>query len=92
MKSLEVAIGGKIIPLKVEQEEEALIIEIVEDLNKKLRELQLMYSNKDMSDCMAMTLLTFALDKYKQQQKESSDQQINAKLNEASTLLDKMLA
>lgn len=92
MKSLEVAIGGKIIPLKVEQDEEALIIEIVEDLNKKLRELQLMYTNKDMSDCMAMTLLTFALDNYKHQQKEGPDQLINTKLEEASSILDNMLA
>jgi cell division protein ZapA len=62
MKRLEVAIGGRVFPLKVEEEEVAVILETVDEINEKLRNLQSTYSNNDMQDCLSMLILTYAVE------------------------------
>jgi cell division protein ZapA (FtsZ GTPase activity inhibitor) len=62
MKSIEVTIAGRPFPLKVSQEEEALLHRVVDEINEKVRNLQHTYSQKDKQDCLSMTLLTYALE------------------------------
>ena len=91
MKRLEIAIGGRIYPLKVEENEVATVMETVDEINQKLLDLQTTYSTKDMQDCLSMTLLTYAVDKRKQK-KDSDTSEIESKLSKMSSLLDKIIA
>ena len=92
MKSLEVSIGGRMIPLKIDEKEEQMILDVVTDLNNKLRELQVMYASKDMQDCMAMTLLTFAFEANKNKQVNTPSEVLQDKLKRVHALLDEMAA
>jgi cell division protein ZapA len=76
MKSIEVMIAGRSFPLKVTEDEEAIIMEVAEDINEKVRNLQNTYLKKDKQDCLSMALLTYALE--------------TAKLKNALTELDEM--
>lgn len=38
---------------------------IVNEINEKVNDFQLTYTNKDKQDCLAMAALTFAVDNYK---------------------------
>jgi len=62
MKSIEVMIAGRSFPLKVTEDEEAMITEVAEDINEKVRNLQNTYLQKDKQDCLSMALLTYALE------------------------------
>ena len=76
MKSIEVMIAGRSFPLKVTEDEEAIIMEIAEEINEKVRNLQNTYLQKDKQDCLSMALLTYALE--------------TAKLKNALTELDEL--
>ena len=66
-----------------------MVKEVVEELNTKLKELQMTYSHKDLQDCLSMTLLSYAVEYYKQ--KDNGDEEslvqrladIEAQLDEA---------
>jgi len=62
MKSIEVVIAGRSFPLKVTEEEEALILQVIEEINEKVHNLQNIYLQKDKQDCLSMALLTYALE------------------------------
>ena len=91
MKRLEVAIGGRVYPLKVEEDEVALILETVDGLNENLRSLQATYSNKDMQDCLAMTILEYAVDRQKNQFKQEADE-IESRLDQVELALDGLIS
>ena len=76
MKSIEVMIAGRSFPLKVTEDEEAIIMEVAEEINEKVRNLQNTYLQKDKQDCLSMALLTYALE--------------TAKLKNALTELDEL--
>ncbi|HLF63069.1 MAG TPA: cell division protein ZapA [Saprospiraceae bacterium] len=62
MKSIEVVIAGRSFPLKVTEEEEALVLQVIEEINEKVHNLQNIYLQKDKQDCLSMALLTYALE------------------------------
>lgn len=86
MKSIEVMIAGRAFPLKVTEEEAAIVLQVTEEINEKIRNLQNTYLQKDKQDCLSMALLTYALETAKlkhelsglQELREISDQLENS--------------
>ena len=79
------------IPLKVTEEEGALVKRVVEELNKKLKDLQMTYSRKDLQDCLSMTLLSYAVEYYKQKDNRD-DESLNKRLADIEKQLDEAIA
>ena len=73
MNSIEANIAGTKIPLKVSEDEEALVKKAIDDVNKKIKQLQSEYSNKDLNDCIRMALLSYAVDYHKHQARAFDD-------------------
>lgn len=73
MKSITVLIASRPYPLRIKEEDEKRIKDIVKDINDKISNFQLTYAQKDKQDCLAMALLTYAVDlkKQKEQTEES---------------------
>ena len=61
-KQLTVIIAARPYPLKIKATDELAIRRIVKDINDKVNQLQLSYPEKDKQDCLALTLLTFAVE------------------------------
>lgn len=66
--NMTVVIGGRSYPLKVHASDEQTIRDIEQELNSKIEKFQNTYRNKDKQDCIAMTLLTLAVDLHKHKQ------------------------
>lgn len=90
-KSITVVIAGRPYPLKVKAEDEAAIRKIVKDVNEKINRFQLTYTNKDKQDCLAMALLTYAVDLHKHQQTTTPESILSSKLSQLDELLDKLV-
>jgi len=88
---ITVVIGGRPYPLKVQAEDEASIRKIVKEVNDRVNTFQLTYTNKDKQDCLAMALLTYAVDLFKSTQSEDSQAIMSARLSRVETLLDDLL-
>lgn len=67
MQRIEANIAGKLIPLKVAEDEEVYVKKAIEEINARIRQYQTEFSQKDLQDCIAMALLTYAVDYYKVQ-------------------------
>ncbi len=91
-KNITVLIGGRPYPLKVQPEDEATIRKIVKEVNEKINRFQLTYTNKDKQDCLAMTLLTYAVDLHKSRQTASADTALSSKLSHLDELLDQLVS
>ncbi len=65
VKNITVVIAGRPYPLKVQERDEPSIRKIVNEINEKVNDFQLTYTNKDKQDCLAMAALTYAVDNYK---------------------------
>ncbi len=68
MKSIEVTISGRSFPLKVTEQEESLVVQVIDEINDKVRNLQATYHQKDKQDCLSMALLTYAVENAKLKQ------------------------
>lgn len=90
-KSITVVIGGRPYPLKVKEEDEAAIRKIVKEVNEKVNQFQLAYTNKDKQDCMAMALLTYAVDMLRLKQTTTPESILSAKLTQLDELLDELV-
>ena len=90
-KNITVVIASRPYPLKVKQEDEAAIRKIIKEINEKINRFQLTYTNKDKQDCLAMAVLTYAVDLYRSQQGAVQDEVISAKLAQLEQILDKVL-
>ena len=88
---ITVVIAGRPYPLKVQAEDEAAIRKIVKEVNERVNTFQLTYTNKDKQDCLAMALLTYAVDLFKSAQREDGQALIAARLSRVETLLDDLL-
>jgi cell division protein ZapA len=91
-KNITVLIGGRPYPLKVQPEDEATIRKIVKEVNEKINRFQLTYTNKDKQDCLAMAILTYAVDLHKSRQTASTDSAISTKLSQLDELLDQLVS
>jgi cell division protein ZapA len=90
--AITVLIGGRPYPLKIQAEDELAVRGIVKEVNEKLNRFQLTYTNKDKQDCMAMALLTYAVDLHKCKQVSSTEDRFSDKLTQLNELLDDLLA
>ena len=85
--SMSVMIAGRSYPLRVKEEDSESIQNVVDELNEKIKDFQLTYINKDKQDCLAMALLTYAVDLQKTRQSDGNSQTISDKI----ILLEKMI-
>ena len=65
--------------------------EIVKELNEKVNRFQLTYTNKDKQDCLAMSLLTYAVDLHKATLINTEDLSLSSRLTKMEELLDQLL-
>ena len=91
IKNITVIIAGRPYPLKIKAADEPTIRKIVKEVNEKVNKFQLTYTNKDKQDCLAMAILTFAVDLHKTRQLTAHDEAIAASLHELEELLDNLL-
>ena len=91
-KNITVLIAGRPYPLKVKAEDEPIIRRIVKELNEKVNRFQLTYTNKDKQDCLAMSLLTYAVDLHKATLVKTEDLSLSSRLTKMEELLDELLA
>ncbi len=89
--NITVLIAGRPYPLRIKQGDEATIRKIIKEINEKINRFQLSYSNKDKQDCLAMALLTYAIDLHKVQHSPNLDQSISSRLSEIEGLLASLL-
>jgi len=80
--------------LKIKAEDEGIIRKIAKEVNEKINRFQLSYTNKDKQDCMAMVVLTYAIDLQKTKQLLSStqDSELSEQLAQLDTFLRQLLA
>ena len=91
-KSITIVIGGRPYPLKIKAEDENAIRKIVKEVNEKINKFQLTYTKKDKQDCLAMALLTYAVDLHKQQNTTQTDPDLSSKLSQLDEFLDQLIA
>ena len=87
MKSITVLIASRPYPLRIKEEDEKRIKGIVKDINDKISKFQLTYAQKDKQDCLAMALLTYAVDLQKQRE-QTEDSLIMRHLQQIEALVD----
>ena len=87
-KNITVVIASRPYPLKVKEEDETAIRKIIKEINEKINRFQLTYTNKDKQDCLAMAVLTYAVDLHKAQIGSVSDQVLSSKLHTLEQFLD----
>lgn len=83
-------IEGRTYPLKVNEEDAASMLKIVEEVNESLKSLHVSYPQKDRQDCMAMALLTYAVKLY-ESRADSLSPDIQEKLEVMERLLDEVM-
>jgi len=91
---ITVTIAGRPYSLKVQAEDEPVILRLTKEINDKIRQFQTTYKSKDKQDLIAMTLLTYAVDLHKARTKTSTDLSTNhltEPLQEIENLLDNLL-
>jgi cell division protein ZapA (FtsZ GTPase activity inhibitor) len=86
IKSIQVMIAGRAYPLKVKAEDESKIRSVVDEINEKIKGFHMTYINRDKQDCLAMTLLTYAVDYHK-----ATSQADQSKIIERLESLEKLL-
>jgi cell division protein ZapA (FtsZ GTPase activity inhibitor) len=60
LNSVKITIGNRTYPIRVTKEEEGKVLEAVQAINKRLKELENSYAVKDKQDLLAMCALQFA--------------------------------
>jgi cell division protein ZapA (FtsZ GTPase activity inhibitor) len=93
VKNITVVIAGRPYPLKVQERDEPSIRKIVNEINEKVNDFQLTYTNKDKQDCLAMAALTYAVDNYKTRLSNVAleDDVLVQRLENIDTLLEQLL-
>jgi hypothetical protein len=92
IKGITVHVAGRSYPLKISAADELVIRRIVKAVNEKVNHFQLSYAHKDMQDCVAMALLTYAVDLYKSSRELVQNPGLDSSLSDMELLLDQMLA
>ena len=93
-KQITVTIANRPYPLKIKAEDERIIRKIAHEINEKINRFQLSYTNKDKQDCLAMVILTYAIDlqKNKQLLASTQDNELSEKITQLDTFLNQLLA
>ena len=88
---MTVLIAGRAYPLKIAKADQTLVHQLVREVNEKLTVFQAQYQNKDKQDCLAMVLLTYAMEAQKGSQEKKDNQEAKGRLNQIDALLDDIL-
>lgn len=93
LKNITVVIAGRPYPLKVQERDEPSIRKIVDEINGKVNDFQLTYTNKDKQDCLAMAALTYAVDNFKTRLSNVAleDDVLVEKLKNVDSILEKLV-
>jgi cell division protein ZapA len=91
-KSMKVMIGGRYYPVIIEDENEAMIGEVVEEVNNNIKKFQATYHNKDQQDCITMLLLTQAVEARKNANQNESQQDLQKRIEALDQLVSAALA
>jgi len=91
LKSTSVMIAGRSYPLKIQSSDEAEIRDIVKEVNEKVMAFSTTYTKKDKQDCMAMVLLTYAVDLHKLQKEGNSGLAASEEVSESILNLEGLL-
>ena len=90
--NITVLIADRPYPLKIKEGDEPVILRIVKEVNDKIRLFQTTYPRKERQDCMAMTLLTYAVDLHKAQAIANAEPSPDPQLAERLSQIDAMLS
>ncbi len=90
-KQITVLIANRPYPLKIKSSDEPAIRRIVKEVNDKVNRFQLTYTNKDKQDCLAMALLTYAVDLHLEKKQTAIEVNLSKKLELIDTLLDALV-
>ncbi|NND06280.1 MAG: cell division protein ZapA [Saprospiraceae bacterium] len=90
-KSMTVNIAGRSYPLRVKEDDKVSIQQVVDDINEKVKDFQLTYINKDKQDCLAMALLTYAVDYNKIKQDNDVSEKVNQKVDHLESMIDEII-
>lgn len=92
-KQITIMIAGRPYPLKISATDEEAIRGVVKAINERVNQFQLNYTNKDKQDCLALALLSYAIDlqKVRRSLSDSNDPEISDRLSLITSLLDRML-
>lgn len=89
--NITVIIAARPYPLKVSKKDEGMIRKIVKEVNEKINKFQLTYTNKDKQDCLAMALLSYAVDLQKSKENTSDNSQLSTQLSHLENIIDQAL-
>ncbi len=84
--SAKIELAGRVYPIKAGEAEIERIRAIAREVDDKIQDFKRVYSSRDIQDCMAMTLLTYAVDSSSPDEDEV--ERIHSKLIRAHDLLD----
>jgi len=90
LKTMVVTIAGRKFPLKVTQSEEAVVADLVLELNTKVNEFQTTYPSRDKLDCVIMTLLTYTFDQ-KNPSENGETTQANSRIGAIKDILNDLI-
>ena len=88
---ITVIIAARPYPLKVSKRDEGMIRKIVKEINEKVNKFQLTYTNKDKQDCLAMALLSYAVDLQKSKENTSDNSLLSTQLTHLENILNQAL-
>jgi len=89
--NITVLIAGRPYPLKIKASDEQVIQNLVKGINDKINTFQDTYPQKDKQDCLAMAILTYAVDLQKARQ-TGINSSVEGQLDNLNTLLDAALS
>ena len=93
--STTVMIAGRSYPLKIQPSDEPTIKQIVKEVNEKVNSFSTAYTKKDKQDCLAMVLLTYAVDLHKANKEpivnNGEDSALAENIHQLESLLDTLL-
>lgn len=89
-KQISVIIAGRSYPLKIKENEEETIMSIADEVNRRIREYQEAYVNREKQDWIAMAILSYAIEKY-QSEKLMNDAKLMHRFNEVENFLDELI-
>lgn len=89
--NITVLIAGRPYPLKINASDEETIRKIVKEANDKINRFQLTYPQKDKQDCLAMALLTIAVELQKIRLNNDNMIEINSQIQTIDDMLSSAL-
>ncbi len=89
-KQISVIIAGRGYPLKVKEGDEDAIMTIADEVNKRIREYQEVYPNREKQDWLAMAILSYAIERF-QSDKAMKDSKLIQRFDEVENYLDDLL-